>query len=211
MKKDIYSLLLGREIVELIDDLASKTNTSRSNYINEILADHLSYTTFGQIAKDILSQAKDQLESIGGYVFVPMNSAHFMDIRAELNYKYRPAIRYCVEVYRSKNHYSSRIKANIRTQNRELTKSMEDFFSLWKEVEKKRHIKNSNVVSNESLNNNEKGFIRILEDKSNKQVLGLETANYINVLHRSLYAFFENKEDYLKAKKEIERIYGETY
>ena len=40
MNKSVYSLVLADEVVEAIDRMAYSMNTSRSNLINQILADH---------------------------------------------------------------------------------------------------------------------------------------------------------------------------
>ena len=42
MKKSIYSLVLMDEVVEVVDRMAYAMHTSRSNLINQILAEHLS-------------------------------------------------------------------------------------------------------------------------------------------------------------------------
>ena len=45
MKKSLYSIILSDEVVNEIDRLAYKANTNRSNMINQILAEYVSYTT----------------------------------------------------------------------------------------------------------------------------------------------------------------------
>ena len=45
MKKSVYSLVLMDDVVKAIDDMAYKLNTSRSNLINQILAEHVSFKT----------------------------------------------------------------------------------------------------------------------------------------------------------------------
>ena len=45
MKKSVYSLVLMDDIVEAVDRVAYSQNTSRSNLINQILAEYLSLMT----------------------------------------------------------------------------------------------------------------------------------------------------------------------
>ncbi len=45
MKKSIYSLVLADDVVAAADRLAYELHTSRSNLINQILAEHLSCVT----------------------------------------------------------------------------------------------------------------------------------------------------------------------
>ena len=53
MKKSVYSLVLMDDVVNAIDDMAYQMNTSRSNLINQILAEHVSYITPEMRMKDI--------------------------------------------------------------------------------------------------------------------------------------------------------------
>ena len=45
MNKSVYSLVLADEIVQEIDRLAYEAGASRSAMVNQILADHVRYTT----------------------------------------------------------------------------------------------------------------------------------------------------------------------
>ena len=54
--KNLYSLILSDEVIKRIDDVAMATGTNRSNLINQILADYVSYTTPEMRIKNILEQ-----------------------------------------------------------------------------------------------------------------------------------------------------------
>ena len=43
--KNVYSIVLSADVVEKIDQLAYENGTNRSNMINQILAEYVSYTT----------------------------------------------------------------------------------------------------------------------------------------------------------------------
>lgn len=45
MKKTVYSLVLSENVVAEIDRLAYHKGTNRSNMINQIIAEYVSYTT----------------------------------------------------------------------------------------------------------------------------------------------------------------------
>ena len=55
MGKSVYSLVLMDEVVDAIDQMAYRNNTSRSNLINQILAEHVSLATPEKRMKDVLS------------------------------------------------------------------------------------------------------------------------------------------------------------
>ena len=56
MKKSVYSLVLMDDVVEAIDRMAYSMNTSRSNLINQILAERVSYVTPEMRMRDIFSR-----------------------------------------------------------------------------------------------------------------------------------------------------------
>ena len=43
--KNVYSIVLSSDVVDKIDRLAYERGTNRSNMINQILAEYVSYTT----------------------------------------------------------------------------------------------------------------------------------------------------------------------
>lgn len=54
MKRSTYSLILMDDVVAAIDRLAAQQGTSRSNLINQILAEHVSCVTPEQQMRQIL-------------------------------------------------------------------------------------------------------------------------------------------------------------
>ena len=68
MGKSVYSLVLMDEVVDAIDQMAYRNNTSRSNLINQILAEHVSLATPEKRMKDVftsLEQFMDELAENG--------------------------------------------------------------------------------------------------------------------------------------------------
>ena len=45
MKKNVYSLVLSENVIAAVDRLAYERHTNRSNLINQILAEYVSYET----------------------------------------------------------------------------------------------------------------------------------------------------------------------
>jgi predicted transcriptional regulator len=56
MGKSVYSIVLIDEVVAKVDKLAYKNGTSRSNIINKILAEYVSFTTPEDQMREIFSQ-----------------------------------------------------------------------------------------------------------------------------------------------------------
>ena len=59
MNKSVYSIVLSDDVVAQVDRLAYKAGTSRSNMINQILADYVSYITPEKRLRDILDKAAE--------------------------------------------------------------------------------------------------------------------------------------------------------
>ena len=58
MSRSVYSLVLSDDVIRAVDRAAYAMNTSRSNLINQILAEYVSYTTPEKRMKDIFPQKK---------------------------------------------------------------------------------------------------------------------------------------------------------
>ena len=100
MKKTLYSLMLSEDVVREVDALAHRLGTSRSNLINQILAEYVDYTTPERRISDIFS-AMEQLISPSRELvpfFAPNSQS--MSLKSSLEYKYRPTVKYEVELSR---------------------------------------------------------------------------------------------------------------
>ena len=56
IKRSVYSLVLMDVVVEAVDRLASSMNTSRSNLLNQILSDTVSFVTHAKRMNAIFEQ-----------------------------------------------------------------------------------------------------------------------------------------------------------
>lgn len=102
MGKSVYSLVLMDEVVDAIDQMAYRNNTSRSNLINQILAEHVSLATPEKRMKDVFTSLEQFMDEQFQIQFMPSDS--MLSIRSPLRYKYKPTIRYSVELYRTPGH-----------------------------------------------------------------------------------------------------------
>lgn len=140
MKKSVYSLVLSDDIIEIIDRMAYEENTSRSAIVNNILADALSFTTPEKRMFDIC----EEIQSImNGNIFQVMNqpSDAMLSIRSALKYKYKPVIRYSLELHRSFEKTIGQLKVSFRTQSENLKSDLTEFLKLWAELENKNIVR----------------------------------------------------------------------
>ncbi len=139
MKKTLYSLMLNDEVVRQVDALAHRMGTNRSNLINQILAEYVDYVTPERRINDILSAVEQLLSPSRELVpFFAPNSLS-MSLKSSLEYKYRPTVKYEVELYRSSSDMLGQLSVIFRTQSAALLEAMGSFFALWKAIED-RHL-----------------------------------------------------------------------
>jgi len=130
--------MLSEDVVREIDLLAHRTGTNRSSLINQILAEYVNLTTPEKRVNDIFKAIDDLMSSSALVPFFMPNTAT-MSLKSSLEYKYRPTVKYEVELYRNAADFLGEISVIFRTQSASLISEMTDFFRLWKAVED-RHL-----------------------------------------------------------------------
>ncbi len=137
MKKTLYSLMLSDEVVREADRLAHQNGTNRSNLINQILAEHFGLTTPQRRINDVFRAIEDSLASYGQLVpfFAPNDLT--MSLKSSLEYKYRPTVKYEVELYENGQDSIGELSVIFRTQSAALIADMTAFFRLWHLIEQK--------------------------------------------------------------------------
>lgn len=135
MDKSLYSLILMDDVVAQIDRLALRRGTNRSALVNSILADYVSMTTPEKRIDSIFRQVEGLLSSDGELVpfFTPNRTS--MSMKSSLEYKYRPTIRYEVQLFREPENTIGELTVSFRTQSQSLLAATTQFFRFWKRLE----------------------------------------------------------------------------
>ncbi len=133
MKKAVYSLVLSEDVVEAVDRMAYARGTSRSNLINQLLAEAVGYVTPERRMAEILQTLSEQMTGL--FQLQEQATDGMLTIRSPLRYRYKPTIRYRVELYRQPEHAIGVMHASFRTQNQSLIDEAERFFELWSQAE----------------------------------------------------------------------------
>lgn len=135
MKKALYSIVLNEDVVREIDILAHKSGTNRSSLINKILAEYVNYVTPEQRICEILSEVERLTSASRELVpFFSPNSLS-MSLKSSLEYKYRPTVKYEVDLNRASDGSLGTLSVVFRTQSEYLIARMTEFFKLWKRIE----------------------------------------------------------------------------
>lgn len=135
MKKTLYSLMLNDEVVREVDAMAHRLGTNRSNLINQILAEYVNYETPERRINNVLSAIEQLMAPSRELVpfFAPNTLS--MSLKSSLEYKYRPTVKYEVELFKSGGESIGELSVMFRTQSAALISSITDFFRLWKSIE----------------------------------------------------------------------------
>lgn len=206
MKKAVYSLVLSEDVVEAVDRMAYARGTSRSNLINQLLADAVGYVTPERRMAEILQTLSRQMTGL--FQLQEQAAEGMLTIRSPLRYRYKPTIRYRVELYRKPEHALGILHASFRTQNKALIADAESFFRFWAkmETETNRCGENDYSVADGAWNR----VFRIPADKTvTSQQLGAAMGEYIKRTDAALKAYFAALPDRTAAENAV-RAFFET-
>lgn len=187
MRKTVYSLVLTPEIIEAVDRLAYAQGTSRSNLIDCILADAVGYVT----PQQHMQQMFDTLMRAVGGDFQPQerSGGEWLVLRRQLRYRYKPTIRYRVELFREDDECYAILQASFRTRSEELLREVNEFFRLYTMNE----LAYGQCCSEDILHENDRWCRRIRmtdEQLQHPKLLGDSLANYIRRFDTLLQRYF---------------------
>ena len=135
MKKNMYSLILAEPVVAEIDRLAAEQGTNRSNLVNQILAEYVSLVTPEKRIRSVFDAIEHALSGRDYFSMFAEPNDSTLSIKSALQYRYRPTVRYEVELYRTPENTIGLLKVLFRTQAPELLLEMTAFFRLWIRME----------------------------------------------------------------------------
>ncbi len=205
MKKNMYSLMLSKSLVEEIDNLAYKQSTNRSNLINHILAEYLSLSTPEMHIKEVFDLLSVRMERLNNFIIQNVSSDSTLFIKSSLDYKYKPTIKYALELYKNRDTCIGSLKIQFRTQSELLISCLNDFFEIWIELEKK-YIHSKLPYKNDLYKIEHNKFERVFitpENEFDTQILSRAISDYIQMFD-SILKFFLHSPDitFLKIEKE---------
>lgn len=195
MKKTLYSLILDDAVVREVDILAHRLGTNRSSLINQILAEYVNYVTPEQRINNVLSAIEQlMLPSRELIPFFAPNSSS-MSMKSSLEYKYRPTIKYEVELYRDHESSLGQLSVLYRSQSQQLIEDMTAFFRLWKNIED-RHLAPVTGLHDYALY--EGRFVRSLAmpaENCGAEQLAESISEYVKLFDKLLKAYLSGRMD----------------
>lgn len=207
MKKSVYSLVLMDDVIKAVDEQAYRLGTSRSNLINQILAESLSCVTPEMRMRGIFESVAELISS--SFRIQEQRSPSFMTLKTALEYKYRPTISYRVELDRAPAEYLGTLRVSIRTQNSALTDMFHSFFAYRARLESAYLARLG--IGCYSYKLEDGCFVRRLinsQELTDAQA-GEAIGEYIRDLDRSIKVFFASPQDFGEAAAVLEKSYRE--
>ncbi len=209
MGKSVYSIVLSDEVVEAIDEMAYRMNTSRSNLINQVLAERVSFTTPEMRIRDIFSMMEQMLDS--RFLPAPQTSGSVMAVKTPLRFKYKPTVKYSVELFRSFSGCVGRLKVTLRTQSEELIALTNGFFEFWSRLEQKylgRFFKNG-FPCEITAKCYTRDFYEVGGNDLTDNEIAQAISEYIGIFNKAITKYFENSGMGESAEKICEETYKE--
>jgi len=207
MDKAVYSLVLSEGVVAKVDKLAYSMGTSRSNLINQILAEYVSYETPEMRMREVLEYVGQLLGGRDSFQITQGQSAGMLSARSALAFKYNPTVKYSVELTRGGFPELGELRVSLRTQNSALLLYMMQFYKLWMRVEA-RYMADSESSAEDGRFTRR---LRLREDAVKGELanktLGELISAYISAFDSALKAYFYNLNDPEKAAAETENAY----
>lgn len=186
MSRSVYSLVLSDDVIRAVDRAAYAMNTSRSNLINQILAEYVSYTTPEKRMKDIFDSLTTMISRNEPFLVQSQGSDALLNIRSSLQVKYNPTIKYTVELFRDKESNVGELRIMTRTQSAALLEQLEEFFLMFCTIE----VAYSKIPPQYQIGRGK--FIRkfVLKDPSmNSDQIGAAIGRYIQCIDRALKVY----------------------
>ncbi|MBR2499890.1 MAG: hypothetical protein IKB60_02300, partial [Clostridia bacterium] len=184
----------------------------RSNYINSILAEHLSYVTPEKRMRNIFDVLEAMAQQEEAFRIQKQQSESMFSLLSSLKYKYRPTIRYQIELYPTQqNGTIGEFKVIFRTQSEDFAEMMKTFFITWAKHEQK-FISNIFAKSPVKYSAGEGKLIRQIKVPSGKSLnekeLAMILSNYIQMFDKALKEYIESIPDTQYAEKYIDKMYS---
>jgi len=197
MSKSIYSLVLNDELISMLDKVAHKKGMSRSNMINTLIADYLSYETPEKRMQYIFKHMESLIADSQSLKFLPSTSSSLVSICSAISFRYNPTVRYCIEMLPDQSDCIAELKVYLRSTNLQLIMALNDFFGLFSRLEQKYlgqtqsaivdgrfvrrlYLKPDVIIDNMTLGDALVNYVKTLDDLLNMYFSDLSANGVVN-------------------------------
>ena len=210
MSKSIYSLVLSDGVVEAVDALARSAGISRSAMINRVLAERVAFTTPEMRLQEVLQSLENSLlgAPLGAFMLSEKTAGGVLSARTSLKYRYKPTVKYSVEIFSENGRRAGELRVSFRTQNARLIGDLTGFFRCWADLEQRyiAHRLSQDIVYTIS----DGRFTRTLNSPAgdvSDDELGAAVAEYMSAFDGAMKEYFTLLPDTAAAVSAAEEYY----
>ena len=187
--------MLSEEVVNAVDNLSHRMGLTRSALVNKILAEYVSLDTPESLINNILREMESLINPSSDLVPFFAPNSRSMSLKSSLAYKYRPTVRYEVDLDPKQNNVMGTLTVALRTQSVSLLNETAEFLRIWVNAENKLLYPITNKIIEWTLFDGK--FIRpiLMPDlrKSSSEIVANEISGYINLFDRCLKAYLSGE------------------
>jgi hypothetical protein len=157
--------------------------------------------------REIFSLVEQMLD--GKFLLAPQNSGSVMAVKTPLKFKYRPTVKYSVELFRSFSGCVGRLKVTLRTQSEELIGLTNRFFEYWSGLEQKYlgEFFSGKFPCAISPKCYTRDFYEVGSGNLTDSEIAQAISEYIAIFNNAITLYFENAHDLPKAQSLCEQTY----
>ncbi len=207
MGKSVYSIVLNDAVVEAVDRMAYRLGTNRSNMINQILAEKVSYITPEQKIKNILSNVERLIDNNIFQIMMPSGDSSLM-MKSAFKYKYNPSVKYSIVLNKTGGEAKGELRVVFRTQNAALLSELDGFLKIWTALENHYlKLKPEYVIGPGKFTRE----IMLPDDDYDDEGAGELISKYINAFDSIMKFYFQGAGPKDVEKKYLEFIKNEKF
>ena len=192
----IYSIIVEDDLMEQVDRVAYGKGMSRSQIINEMIAEYLNLVTPEYKINQVMEHIAKRIHIMNEIQYVSESKGNSIQCRATVAYKYNPKIRYMLELSGKDMNKMATLNIISRTQNAEFYTHLLKFFSIVETIEefeqvgfRRYSIKSSPFQTEGNRIIRDFYYDWMHEDLSIEEISNF-LSNYIEMLNHSMNAYF---------------------
>lgn len=132
-----------------------------------------------------------------------------MSIKSPLRYKYKPTIRYSIELSRDFHGKVGRLKVSFRTQSTQLISMLDSFFKLWARLEEKylSYLFTTGVPYETAEGRFTRDFYAPPQSELTDEDIANAIGDYISCMDSCIQLYFDNAAEPETAARKVSEMY----
>ncbi len=211
MGSQIYSIVVRDEIMEPLDSRARRRGASRSQMINEILAEYFNLVTPQTKINLVMDQIEGMIQGVSGWQFLSKAKGSSIQCRTSIGYKYNPKVRFILELTGKDQNRLATLKIVSRTQNPHFYQHLMRLFSLIETIEEydptgfRLHSVKRGMFEDQGNRFVRDFYYDWMHENLEVDHLADFLANYMKMIHEAMNTYFEAPE--LENELLLKRLY----